>query len=317
MPQWRTTTTPATNTGTLVTASDTLLGGSEIKCLSCEQSLCSSVYLSKMLARMDDVAKARLQIDRVIEGYLREIVKERNKLNELIPVSKLPVELLTEVFSLCVQRKDDQPLWHRSARQRRMEPVLVVTQVCHRWRVVAVASSKLWSTIIASGHLAFVEMMLTRSQHCALEVDIHNRFPADHSRNARAVFGELHRLRHLSIPQYTRELMLELVPRPVPLLKSLALARDLRKLESSQLDFSNPLERCELPCLESLRVDSVICSWTSPLLRPSLTHLRLFHTVPRPPPSPFSDILDILESMPRLQDLELLEVIPTYPPVKL
>ncbi|KIK66577.1 hypothetical protein GYMLUDRAFT_37736 [Collybiopsis luxurians FD-317 M1] len=57
------------------------------------------------------------------------------------PIRRLPLEILSEIFVHCLPKK-------KFIRPSPHEPPLLLTQICRRWRDVAISTSKLWSSIL-------------------------------------------------------------------------------------------------------------------------------------------------------------------------
>ncbi|KAK7048922.1 hypothetical protein R3P38DRAFT_1881799 [Favolaschia claudopus] len=97
-----------------------------------EQLLQRIVDLSSNIEQHQDIIRT-LQIRRS---------DARRALNALSdPVARLPVEVASDIFRLCVP--DDQEY---AQPDHRMAPLLLL-RVCHQWRAIALARSALWATI--------------------------------------------------------------------------------------------------------------------------------------------------------------------------
>ena len=84
----------------------------------------------------------------------------RNKLNELVPISSLPAEILEHIFDFCVS-------WLYG--HQKPKHCLAWTQVCFSWRRISFDSSRLWQRIdLCNSHYA--DQFLVRSKEAPLSV---------------------------------------------------------------------------------------------------------------------------------------------------
>ena len=86
----------------------------------------------------------------------------RLRRNALSPISTLPPEVLTAIFSLlCPQSSDENPDHHLAR--------LHLCHVCHRWREIALSQPLLWSNVnFATLSLAGAIEILARSKSVPL-----------------------------------------------------------------------------------------------------------------------------------------------------
>lgn len=70
------------------------------------------------------------------------LVDIRRELNDLLPISKLPAEILAQIF--------EQHVSHFSSGNPGWFPIVMHT--CHRWRAVAIGTSSLWRRIFVGEH---------------------------------------------------------------------------------------------------------------------------------------------------------------------
>ncbi|KAF5387092.1 hypothetical protein D9615_002056 [Tricholomella constricta] len=91
-------------------------------------ALCHSDETEQMLSAL------RAEETRLLEA----LSATRTKLNDLMPISALPAEILEEIFGICISRLYGfQKSPHR----------LALTQVCRRWRFVSLNAARLWRII--------------------------------------------------------------------------------------------------------------------------------------------------------------------------
>ena len=84
--------------------------------------------------------------------------------NEALPISRLPNEILENIFDIC------RDVWE--SRRLRLQPWISITYVCSRWRGVALGYSRLWSTI-SLGTPEWAKLCIARSpSECCLDIRI-------------------------------------------------------------------------------------------------------------------------------------------------
>ncbi|EIN04697.1 hypothetical protein PUNSTDRAFT_122732 [Punctularia strigosozonata HHB-11173 SS5] len=105
-------------------------------------------------------------IDKEIKMALEQIESLRNRVrslrerrNSLAPVNRLPPEVLTSVFQLCVLNATPSRCGH------------AFVAVSRRWREVALGAAILW-TLLPRSTTELTELFISRSQHAPLEIDI-------------------------------------------------------------------------------------------------------------------------------------------------
>src|SRR6266404_7021358 len=76
----------------------------------------------------------------------------------------LPVELLTYIFTFCVEASNNiylrYPAW------------LPVTHVCHRWRTIALGHAPLWTSVPSGLPLRWIKAFMERSRIMLIDLDI-------------------------------------------------------------------------------------------------------------------------------------------------
>ncbi|KAG9223480.1 hypothetical protein CCMSSC00406_0006972 [Pleurotus cornucopiae] len=97
--------------------------------------------------------------EKITEAAIRELRTQRNIHS---PISKLPTELLSEIFVLAKLAS------HTNTRQGSW---LNVACVCRNWRDIAVNEARMWNTFELMGmHLDWAKTMLTRSKDASLSI---------------------------------------------------------------------------------------------------------------------------------------------------
>ena len=230
--------------------------------------------------------------------------------NELIPISSLPTEIITEIILLASTKRDFGLGW------------LNVAHVCHKWREIALNQRHFWSHI-NFGWLtsAGAAEMLARAKDAPLhlELKVERMVPRRNWNHARysafdkELQAHVSHIRHLDIVASALEssrfvsttLQDTLVASPAPILEYLSLSNDDL---TGTLSIPNNVFKGVTPKLISLKLTRVMISWTSPLLR-GLRYLEIYELNDGNKPS-LTDWLDALDEMPQLKELVLLDASP-------
>ena len=157
-----------------------------------------------------------------------------NRLNEFVPISTLPAEILEHIFNFCAS-------WIYGSQKPRN--CLAWTQVCFSWRKISLDSSRLWQRIDLCNY-RYADQFLVRSKEAPLSVvstsplnlttdnlTLHAGriqsidvflFPDDMAHLFSSIGGGLTNLTHLSlkIPRISLALFLDI---PLPRVRRLAL----------------------------------------------------------------------------------------------
>ncbi|KAI0041168.1 hypothetical protein FA95DRAFT_1477476, partial [Auriscalpium vulgare] len=87
----------------------------------------------------------------------------RSRRNTLIPIHRLPPEILTRIFMLCAEHSRD--VWQKTIGiQRTTIGWIAITYVCRRWRQLALGFAGLWTMVTFTLGERWAEEMLKRSQ---------------------------------------------------------------------------------------------------------------------------------------------------------
>jgi hypothetical protein len=243
-----------------------------------------------------------------LEGSIRAL---RHRRNALAPVSSLPTEVITAIFSFLrlpgsstLGGKPDHLEWLR------------VAHVCYQWRDIALNLPLFWSHVdFTTVTLAGAAEILARAKKAPLHLMA--RLPDGDIRNIRfsAFELELHTrvsyIRHLTISADSSRLRMTLkgLVSPAPMLEYLSLTHpgppwQQEFVPDTLFDGTTP----RLSCLELYNNN---ISWKSPLLK-GLKILEM-HT-PSPNARPSIDVwIDALDEMPQLRRLVLHSASPSSP----
>jgi hypothetical protein len=265
-------------------------------------------------------SRERLQqaIDAEIKSLEESARALKRRRNALSPISSLPPELFTTIFSLlcllgtpslvCGNLKPD----HHLARLR-------VSHVCHRWREIALHQPLLWSRVDFTKAGASEILVRAKSVPLYLEANI-SHFPWDEVRFT-TFRNELQTrtpyICHLSISaglEHLHKTVKELVA-PAPTLEYLSLfshGKSLNETTGSHLFVPDTLFNGSTPRLSRLKLYNCEINGKSQLLR-GLRYLEI-RSLPadaRPNPAAWVDTLD---EMPHLTTLALHTASPIAPP---
>ena len=243
-------------------------------------------------------------IDRQIASLRESIRVLHSQRNGLLPISKVPAEILTEIF-LLHQRNVTKNYTVETLNW------IGVTHVSHRWREIALNFSHLWIHI-PFYHPKWAEEMIARSaQHTCLIVRVtYNRpkqlqYSSEGQLLKRFLQKHLSRVQVLEIRNTIPQLFQDIQPTSVPCLSTLTLSTSLQEpvTESSPLQI---LDSRLLNTTSLRKVDiSTTLGWDS-MLFSGLTHLKLGdgRNMPRTQTSQH-EFLGALRRMPTLQCLNL------------
>ncbi|KDQ63102.1 hypothetical protein JAAARDRAFT_366821 [Jaapia argillacea MUCL 33604] len=271
----------------------------------------SPAFPSTAIAIADASTNPMDHIDAEIEKYLGVVRGLRSRRNVHAPVSRLPPELLTRIFSeLCWT---DQSSFPNSSYHIRQEPRryfwIKVTHVCRLWRSVAIECASLWSRI-PFFFPKWIPEMLSRSRGVQLVVE---QIPRSEVGNLGVVLQQLERIRVLTMDAVSHaelQLISDQVQTPVaPCLESLSISSlDLNRDDPSP--FLN-LFRLSTPRLKTLRLSAFPVSWDSQLIRSnSLTSLAIQSLRPQ---STLDQMLDVLRHTPNLTSFILVKSLTKLP----
>ncbi|KDQ61419.1 hypothetical protein JAAARDRAFT_190193 [Jaapia argillacea MUCL 33604] len=159
---------------------------------------------------------ALASIDSEIAAHLESIRELRTKRNSLVPISRLPSEVLANIF---VQYAKQRDLSLEYAFGRPAVWWIAITYVCRYWREVAVATPSLWCSL-PFHRPKWVPEMITRSKMAPLEVNVTSQF----SRlmpQIRMALEHMSRIRDLVLELKPSDLRTLPLSSPAPLLSSL------------------------------------------------------------------------------------------------
>src|SRR6266702_2227658 len=257
----------------------------------------------------------RQAIDTEIESSDESIRALRHRHNALAPISSLPTEVITAIFSL-LHLPGTSPLGGKSDHRLAW---LHATHVCRQWREIALALPLFWRHVdFTAVSPAGATEILARAKKAPLWLEA--RVPIFRWDDARfsAFQNELQthvsHICHLSIstkPVYLRK-TLEALISPAPTLEYLLLSVEKdRPRTTSRVSIPDTLFNGTTPRLSCLKLSHCNISWKSPLLK-GLKNLEILMQSVGARPS-LAVWLDALDEMPQLKTLVLHSATPIVP----
>lgn len=201
--------------------------------------------------------------------------EERRLANSLQPISRLPNEVLLEVF----QESTDQN-WTASWQDGRLSDHsrIQILHVCHRWYSIGVNCPSLWTTYEAMGSVEWTKEVLRRASGLPLRVTFRDTSPnkSDSLPLLMARMPQIEELRlgisYLNCLQFEREIM-PFVQSPESL-KTLHLSVEGDEVSTPQILKLSSLFPGHLPTLQRLSINSNI-HIEGRISAPGLRHLEL------------------------------------------
>lgn len=253
-----------------------------------------------------DEADGRRRIDQEMQRLEDTMRALKSRRNMLAPISHLPPEILSKIFSSCASESTDHkhPLdWIR------------VSHVSRHWRAVALTSPNLWGAIVFS-RPKWVEEMIKRSKMASLIIKADLTWVTPKIlESVQIALRHSSRIHELALiaSSTTLDKLFDNSPINLPNLHSLSLA--VPRKERFGIPFGYILPETVLdgdfPYLRRLELTKCNISWDSSLLS-NLTHLKIcdVSSVAR---STTSQVLDALERTAALEVLDLHEALPLVP----
>ncbi|KAL1940576.1 hypothetical protein VTO73DRAFT_8011 [Trametes versicolor] len=225
----------------------------------------------------------------------------RRHRNRFAPIDRLPPEIFSYIFEYVVQPDSDRTVKSQKAATERipeMWALLALSQVCSRWRAIALQTPTLW-THVDNRHEATLEAYLTRSGTMPLRLHMFPGMPNE--RVDRLLQQHGHRVRRFDCvegPPWGHR-----SPDFPHSLECLTVAADCDYLGDDEHEGVTHL--CVVSHLKALALQP-FCSTIFGTSFPSLTHLYLspFHERP-PSEGVMQDLMDLLSNTPVLQYLHL------------
>ncbi|KAH8101290.1 hypothetical protein BXZ70DRAFT_1064348 [Cristinia sonorae] len=270
-------------------------------------------------------------------------------MNKVIPIARLPPEVLATIFSCYILSVDpgltsaDLLLSDPFCGNKNLIPYpwVHITHVCHDWREVALSTPSLWRTVYVGYGSCSVEAtrtVLARSKHALLHLRI---FVTQHPRWSTIILNTIQELsRAETFDLTTLSTFLDShsvkIPPCAPHLRTLKIHLKsplvLASAAQHMADFGPPnppllpafLKTCRTPVLTQLSIIGYRIEWIPGTVPMSLTHLCISNAESVEDgvvKSACSDVAKVVACLHALQHLELLgtledlsDIIPPRPP---
>ena len=243
-----------------------------------------------------------------LEEYIRALKSRRNTLS---PISSLPLEVFTAIFSFAclpgIPSPGKKPGYHPA------RPY--VSHICHQWREIAFNQPLLWNHVdFTTLSWAGATEILVRSKSVPLYLksrgSYHRWRDNQYCRLGKELQAHILRICHLTLSATPTllECTLEELVSPAPTLECLSLSS---RGEYQKLDVPNTLFNGHTPKLSCLELRNCNINWKSPLLK-GLEYLEIIN----PSMTPSLVVwLDVLNEMSQLKKLTLHPASPNSPPL--
>ncbi|KAA1472885.1 hypothetical protein DENSPDRAFT_209564 [Dentipellis sp. KUC8613] len=277
---------------------------------------------------------------RLLQNNIQEMVTAiqlaHSRLNTLAPISYLPPEILSSIFSLLLEAfvGDASAPLHEAdqgpSRGRIQMRWVVVTHVCRQWRYVALDTPSLWSHLPLDIDSHWIEAVVERAKPVPLQLTLTTMQKV--IKTSFRILQQVHDIKSIMVlaKLHQMEELLSNLTRPVQALETAILCGVYEEERSLPLIVSTPdnLFAGETPSLRSLSFDGCTIPWASPVFQ-NLHYLTIalpfewFQTVTfvkkrtvrarREDLVPsMEQLLDILDRMPMLRSLALRRCLPLH-----
>ncbi|KAI0766630.1 hypothetical protein BD413DRAFT_615043 [Trametes elegans] len=264
----------------------------------------------------DALTHARQVVQAQIATHTNAIIELKTQYNNMSPSSRLPPEILSEIFTLvAVDHFQSMRKMHYGS--FRAYKWIALTHVCRAWRNIALNTPRLWSRIIVTQSDMALEV-LSRSRKAPLHVSATVNAPDDpRAAVLDAIVKEPSRLEelHVTAPARMVHAWSSKWTQPADNLEKLSLDSDLKAFDHSSLFASSSL--CpqlfsgHAPSLRHLDVQRIAIDWNHPLFCETLRSLTIHANYDITPKlGVFTQLLDALVNMKQLERLQLNEAIP-------
>ncbi|GJE90934.1 hypothetical protein PsYK624_070810 [Phanerochaete sordida] len=249
-----------------------------------------------------------------VDGVLAKLEEAHRGLREarnaFVPVSRVPVEVLSTIFEYLLGPGLDTFLVPQTKNLR------AVSQVCRHWRAVAVNCPLLWRwPQVVAVHPEWTRLMLSRSQKTTiyLHAKVYASSASAHVLDAcRLVLMQIHRLGeiHLSGDSFSIGTLLNFTSCAAPQLRSLNVSNEGWKADADMPTLGQSFLQGGAPALERLELHKCAVPWNAPLLLSCPKLQRLVVDGLESNRAPHPRFLAILANMPHLRVLHMDNVLP-------
>ncbi|KDQ55676.1 hypothetical protein JAAARDRAFT_325957 [Jaapia argillacea MUCL 33604] len=251
------------------------------------------------------------QIDKNIYKHAKSLQQLAFRRNGLSPVSCLPPEILTRIFTLLASRPPSSQVLSKPRRYLWIR----VVHVCRRWRRAAIGCPALWTRVVFSLP-KWARAMLTLSKANPLVVSHRaTRTSGQYPRSVKIVESALQHLQRirqitLELPSSWLQRLFGTITDPsAPLLENLSVSIS----ECHTIAPINKMFTLDAPSLHTLQLSNCVVEWDSRILHHGrLLSLQISFSLLAPTKSTatLSQLLPVLARNPNLQTLILRNVLP-------
>ncbi|TCD68971.1 hypothetical protein EIP91_009361 [Steccherinum ochraceum] len=252
-----------------------------------------------------------LHIEDQISHCQRSLATLKAQRNTFLPAVRLLPEVLAQVFRWCqvIAYQDEFDL--NISGKTFPYPWITVTQVCRRWREVALDTVGLWTTLRIrhpdQAQHPLTQLVLARSKAALLDIDVQSSSSYNDSDSLlRIALPHLERARSITFkvsPSSLDNLRHEL-PTSLPLLTVLNVSMP----GGPVYDCSTTLPDTVAPGLNSLIIKGYIIPWSTRDFPPTLTHLEIIRNWRPKRGSTVGEVVQALSELKSLRQLVLQKV---------
>ena len=243
-----------------------------------------SLFPERGSSTVYDVARRAFEAE--IAVHSDAIIHLKGRINSIAPISKLPVEVLSEIFTQVAATHYANYLEcrYKMARYAVLPPAyrwITISHVCRSWRNIALGAPRIWGHLILARATTASEEMFKRSKKAPLCVSASiDNAATPRFRLIGSILKESTRLKELRIDGPIR-LLLHLAADwsgPANILETLSLG-DKNVLHPEPALPSNmvlpTLFSGHTPNLRHLDIYEVVVQWDNPIFCASLTELSI------------------------------------------
>lgn len=219
--------------------------------------------------------------------------------NALASISRLPIEMLVQVFTEYLTASDHYDSFDfddDEASQQRPQRLATLSSVSSGWRETVQTTPSLWACLTSEQPLSFVRTSLERSKQSRISVTCSFEGPPAQQEALREICGEMYRWQSADLTVEKTSQLDVLGRSAAPFLKSLTVC-------ATTDDQGVRLFKDEAPALQHISLQQVSIDWTSSIL----SGLRSIDLIRLTGPTPY-EFVEILRSSPALTHLTLYNV---------
>ncbi|KDQ13236.1 hypothetical protein BOTBODRAFT_33843 [Botryobasidium botryosum FD-172 SS1] len=219
----------------------------------------------------------------------------RRRQNQLVPIHRLPFEILSSVFQFAERGID--------TRESTSQFLSDISSVSHLWRQIVLDTPRLWTRLFLLP-ATIASTFLSRSKHAPLHVHYDSRLPQrlDLPSYLELVSPQLHRWKSCKLHGLSIEKHGSFLQAPAPNLEVLELTANPRLMPTDQLGGFDPFVG-STPRLHELTLDAIYIPFTNAiytgLSKLSLSHINFAN------PDSLNQLIRVLGASPRIEVFQL------------